>query len=83
MDSTLKKGNKECEILSGDGGLKGILQLLEEQSGKMERLGIALKVIQDGMPQNTPTTVKTSVEEAAEVLGSLLNIHECMMKSGV
>ena len=76
-------GNKECEIFSEDGGLKDILQLLKEQSRKMERLGMALKVIQDGMRQNTPTTVKTSVGEAAEVLGSLFNTHECLMKSGV
>ena len=76
-------GNKECEILSGDAGLKDILQLLKEQSRKMERLGMALKVIQDGMRQNTPTTVKMSVGEAAEVLRSLFNTHECLMKSGV
>ena len=49
----------------------------------MERLSMALKVIQDGMRQNTPTTVKTSVGKAAEVLGSLLNTHECLMKSGL
>ena len=35
-------GNKECEIFSEDGGLKDILQLLKEQSRKMERLGMAL-----------------------------------------
>ena len=62
----MKKENKECETLSGDKGLKDILQLLKEQSEKMERLGLALKVIQDGMRQNTPTTVKTSVWEAAQ-----------------
>ena len=44
---------------------------------------MALKVMQDGMRQNTPTTVKTSVGVAAEVLGSLLNTHECLMKSGL
>ena len=52
-------------------------------TGKMERLSMALKVIQDGMRQNTPTTVRTSVGEAAEVLGSFLNTHECLMKSGL
>ena len=84
MDSVKSiKGNKECEILSGDGGLKDILQLLKEQSKKMERLSMALKLIQDRMRQNTPTTVKTSIGEAAEVLGSLFNTHECLMKSGV
>ena len=45
----IKKGNKECETLSGDEGLKEILQLLIEQSEKMERLGLSFKVIQDGM----------------------------------
>ena len=84
MDSKKsKKGNKERDILSGDGGLKDILQLLKEQSKKKEKLGMALKVIQDGTRQDTPTTVKTSVGEAAEVLGSLFNTHECLMKSGV
>ena len=78
-----KMGNKEFEILSEDGGLKDILQLLKEQSKKMERLGMALKIIQDGMRQYTPTTVKTSVGEAADVLCSLFNTHECQMKSGV
>ena len=67
----------------GDGGLKDILQLLKQDSEKMERLGMALKVIQDGMRQNTSTTVKISVGEATEVLGSLFNTHECLMKSGV
>ena len=74
-------GNKDCEIFSGDGGLKDILQLLKEQSRRMERLGMALKVIQDGMRQSTLTTLKTSVGEAAEVLGSLFNTHECLVKS--
>ena len=41
-----KRGIKR---LSGDEGLKDILQLLKEQSEKMERLGLALKVIQGGM----------------------------------
>ena len=67
----------------GAEGCKDVLQLLQEHSGKMERLSMALKVIQDGMRQNTPTTVKTSVGEAAEVLGSLLNTQECLMKSGL
>ena len=79
----IKNGNKECEILSGDGGLKDILQLLKKQSEKMERLGIALYVKQDGMRQNTLATVKTSFKESAKVLGSLFNTHECLMKSGV
>ena len=39
--------------------------------------------VQDGMRQNTPTTVKTIVGEAAEVMGSLLNNQEWVMKSGL
>ena len=58
---------------------KDILQLLKEQSEKMESLGTALEVIHEGMRQNTPTTVKTSVGEAAEVLGSFFKTHECLM----
>ena len=74
MDSKkTKKGNRECKILSGDGGLKDILQLLKEHSEKIERLGIAIKVTKDGIRQNTPTTVKTSVGEAAQNLGRLSN----------
>ena len=68
---------------SGAEGWKDVLQLLKEQSGKMERLNMALKVIQDGMRQITPTTVKTRVGEAVKVLGRLLNTHECLMKSGL
>ena len=49
----------------------------------MEKLGLALKVIQDGMLQNTRNTIKTSVGEAAEVLDSLLNTHKCLLESGV
>ena len=63
--------------------MKDILQLLKEQSEKIERLVMALKVIQNGMRQNTLTTVKVSVGEAAEVLGRLFNTHGCFMKSGV
>ena len=48
----------------------------------MEILGLALKVIQEGMRQNTSTTIKTSVGMAAEGLGSLLNTHKCLLKSG-
>ena len=82
MDSKkTKKGNKECEILLGDGGLKDILLLLKEQSKKLERLGMAFKAIQNGMRQNTPTTIKTRVGEVAEVLSSLFKSHECLIKS--
>ena len=44
---------------------------------------MALKVIQGGMRQSNSTTVKTSVGEAAEVLGSFFNTQDCLLKSGV
>ena len=40
-------------------------------------------IIQGAIRQNTPTTIKTTVGEAAEVLDSLLNTHECLLKSRV
>ena len=90
MNSVRNKGNGEVKAPDahshtppGAEGWQDVLQLLKEQNGKMERLSIALKVIQDGMRQNTPTTVKPSIGETAEVLGSLLNSQECLMKSGL
>ena len=90
MNSTKNKGGEQVKVPdtsshtpTGAEGWKDVLQLLKEQSGKMERLSMALKGIQDWMRQNTPTTVKTSVGEATEVLGSLLNAYECLMKSGL
>ena len=62
-------GKKYCETLSRNGGLGDILQFLRQQSEKMEKQGLALIVIQDGMRQNTSITVKTSVGEATEVFG--------------
>ena len=44
---------------------------------------MALKVVQDGMRQKIPTTVITSIGEAAEVSGNLFNTHKCLLKSGV
>ena len=72
---------KDCETLSGDDGLKDIFQLLKEQCEEMEIQ--VIQVIQDGMRQNTPITVKTSVGEATEALDSLLNTHKCLLQSGV
>ena len=46
-------------------------------------LGRAFKVIQEGMLKNNPAPVKSSVGEAAEVLGSLLNTHKCLVESGM
>ena len=64
-------------------GWRVILQLFKEQSEKMEKLGTALKCIQEGMLKNNPQPVKISVAEAAEVLGSLVNTHKHLIKSGV
>ena len=74
-------GSKESETFLGDRGLKDFY--LKEQSKKMEKLGLSLKIIQDGMCQKTPITVKTIVGEAAKFLDSLFNNHECLMQSGV
>ena len=49
----------------------------------MERLARALSVIQQGMLRNNPGFVKDSVNEATEVLSSMLNTHKCLLESGV
>ena len=64
-------------------GRKDVLQLLKEQSKKMERLARALSVIQQGMLRNNPGHVKDSVSEATEVLSGMLNTHKCLLESGV
>ena len=64
-------------------GWKDVLQLLKEQSKKMERLARALSVIQQGMLRNNPGFVKDSVNEATEVLSGMLNTHKCLPESGV
>ena len=58
---------------SGDEEWKDVLQLLEEQNEKMERLARALSVIQQGMLRNNPGFVKDSVNEANEVLSGMFN----------
>ena len=78
----VKEGNKECEILSGDEGLKDILQFLKEQSKKMERLDMALRVIQDGMRQNTRPPSKRVLERLPMFWAASLT-HECLINSGV
>ena len=50
MDKKTKRvvknlGHEDCVTVLGDKGLKDIVQLLKEQSKKMEKLGLALKVI--------------------------------------
>ena len=64
-------------------GWKDVLQLLKEQSAKMEKLAKALCVIQQGMLRNNPDHVKDSVNEASEVLSGMLNTHDCLLESGV
>ena len=64
-------------------GWKDVLQLLKEQKGKIERLARALSVIRQGMLRNNPGFVKDSVNEATEVLSGMLNIHKCLLESGV
>ena len=64
-------------------GWKDVLQLLREQSEKMEKLARALSVIQQGMLRNNPGHVKDSVNEASEVLSGILNTHKCLLESGM
>ena len=64
-------------------GWKDVLQLLKEQSKKMESLTRALSVIQQGMLRNNPGFVKDSVNEATEVLSGMLNTHKCLLENGV
>ena len=76
-------GNTDLGASSGAEGWKDVLQLLKEQNEKMEKLARALSVIQKGMLRNNPGFVKDSVNEAAEVLGGMLNTHRCLLESGV
>ena len=75
-----KKG-KEAPL--GAEGWKDILQLLKEQGKKIEMLGQAIKAIQDGMRKCNPAPVKSSFGEVAEVIGTLLNTHKCLVESGM
>ena len=61
-------------------GWKDALQLLKEQSEKMEKLARALSVIQQGVLRNNPRHVTDSVNKANQVLGGTLNTHR--MPSG-
>ena len=67
----------------GADGWKDVIQLLKEQSKRMEKSARALSVIQQGMLRNNPGHVKDSVSEATEVLNGMLNTHKCLLKSGV
>ena len=67
----------------GAEGWKDVLQLLREQSEKMEKLASTLSVIQQGMLRNNPGHVKDSVNVATEVLSGMLNTHKCLLEIGV
>ena len=90
MNSKKNERDKEVKALDahshtppGAEGWQDVLQLLKEQNEKMEKLARALSVIQKGMLRNNPGFVKDSVNEAAEVLGGMLNTHRCLLESGV
>ena len=57
----------------GAEGWKDVLQLLKEQSVKVEKLARALSVIQQGMLRNNPGHDKDSFSEATEVLSMVTN----------
>ena len=68
---------------SGAEGWKDVLQLLREQSEKMEKLARALSVIQQDMLRNNLGHVKDSVNKVSEVLSGMLNTHKFLLESGV
>ena len=75
--------NKDLGAPPEADGWKDVLQLLKEQSKKMERLARALSVIQHGMLRNNPGFVKDRVNEATEVLSGMLNTDKCLLESRV
>ena len=79
----VKASDTPSHTSPGAEGWKDVLQLLKEQSAKMEKLARALSVIQQGMLRNNPGHVKESVNEASEVLSGMLNTHKCLLESGV
>ena len=76
-------GRVDMGVSSRAEGWKDALQLLREQSKKMEKLARALSVIQQGMLRNNPGNLKDSVNEATEVLNGMLNTHKCLLESEV
>ena len=76
-------GKIDLGASSGAERWKDILQLLREQSKKMEKLSRALSIIQQGMLRNNPRHVTECVNEATEVLDGMLNTHKCLLESGV
>ena len=84
MDSNLKTvGKVDLGAFPESEGWKEVLQLLREQSKKIEVLARALSVIQQGMLRNNPNHVKDSVNESTEVLSEMLNTHKCLLGNGV
>ena len=84
MDLKLKTvGESDLRAFSGAEGWKDVLQLLREQSEKMEKLARDLSVIKQGMLRNNPGHVKYSVDEATEVLSGMLNTQKCLLETGV
>ena len=49
----------------------------------MEKLARALSIAQQGLLRNNLCYVTDSVNEATEVLGGMLNTHNCLLESGV
>ena len=66
-------GKMDLGASSGSEGWKDVLQLLKEQSEKMEKLARSISVIQQGMLRKNPCHVTNSVNEANKVLGGMLN----------
>ena len=56
---------------------------MRDQYEKIEKLGGALKTIQQGMLWNISSLVKDSVGKAAEVFDSLVNMHKILIESEV
>ena len=71
---------KECEDFWGGGELRHPSPPKRAEQ-EIKKLGKALKVVRDGILKNVPGPVKSSVREAIEVLGSLLNTHKCSVES--
>ena len=82
-DEEVKAPDAHSHTPPGAEGWKDVLQLLKEQSVKIEKLARALSVIQQDMLRNNPGHVKDSVSEATEVLSGMLNTHKCLLESGM
>ena len=68
---------------SGTEEWKDVLQLLREQIEKMEKLARALSVMKKVMLRNNHRHVTDSANEATEVLGGMINTHNCLLESGM